>query len=169
MKLTPLILLFVSLSIQSCAQMQVESPVFNQTIKGLLSGTVNQVDFEMVKTEIESNQVIFLDARERAEYDVSHIPNAIWVGYNDFDIERLKNIDKNKKVIVYCSVGYRSEKVGEKLQDMGYSNIFNFYGGIFEWVNQNGQLINSEGETHEIHGYDAKWALFLQRGEVVID
>ena len=57
------------------------------------------------------DNVTFFDAREPREYDVSHIENALLVGYNHFDINTVKNIPKDKKIIVYCSMGYRSEKI----------------------------------------------------------
>ncbi|NND88562.1 MAG: rhodanese-like domain-containing protein, partial [Flavobacteriaceae bacterium] len=52
-------------------------------------------------------EVIFLDAREIAEFEISHIPNAQWVGYNDFSETELTSIlqDKDQAIIIYCSIG----------------------------------------------------------------
>lgn len=59
--------------------------------------------------------VILLDAREFEEYHISHIKNAIPVGFNNFDIKEtsLHLKDKHQPIVVYCSVGIRSEKIGK--------------------------------------------------------
>lgn len=70
-------------------------------------------------------------------------------------------------VIVYCSVGYRSERIGEKLQDAGFINVQNLYGGIFKWVNEGMPVYNSIGPTKQVHGYSRSWGVWLQKGEKV--
>ncbi len=110
---------------------------------------------------------VFLDSRALEEYKVSHINNAIWVGYDDFDLKRVSVVDKDAKIIVYCSVGYRSEKVTEKLLEAGYTQVFNMYGGVFEWVNSNHSVFNAEGKTKKIHGYSKTWGVWIKEGEVV--
>jgi len=120
-------------------------------------------------TNVE-NDLVILDAREPSEYNVSHISSAINVGYYEFDVSALKAIDRSSKLIVYCSVGYRSEKVAEKLKLAGFSNIFNLYGGIFEWVNEGYPTVNSRNiKTKQIHGYSPEWGLWIKKGEVVYD
>ena len=81
------------------------------------------------------NEAILLDTRERSEYEVSHIQNAIHVGYDNFDIDSAtKDIaDKSSKIVVYCSLGVRSEDIAEQLKKAGYIYVYNVYGGIFEW------------------------------------
>jgi len=115
-----------------------------------------------------TSTVIVLDARERSEYDVSHLPHARWVGYDDFDLQRVANISKTDTIIVYCSIGYRSERVGEKLKKAGYSNVYNLYGGIFQWKNTNGVVLNPHNDTTQrVHCYSKSWSRFLQKGDKV--
>ncbi|MFZ1571668.1 MAG: rhodanese-like domain-containing protein, partial [Candidatus Kapaibacterium sp.] len=121
-------------------------------LKSLLSHTVREVTVSQLE---KSNDVILLDSREKKEYDVSHLKNSIWVGYSDFNLERLKGIDKSSKIVVYCSVGYRSEKISEKLLSNNYTNVSNLYGGIFEWVNNNSPIYDLNNKsTKKIHAYD---------------
>lgn len=136
-------------------------------LRSLLSHTVTEVDVEEV--EAIDHKVYFLDSREKNEFNVSHIKDAIWVGYDDFDIERVKNIPKDEPIVVYCSVGYRSEKVSEKLIAAGYTNVSNLYGGIFEWVNQEQPVFNESGETQNVHPYDFKWGVWLKKGNKVME
>ena len=109
------------------------------------------------------NNIVYLDAREKAEYDVSHIKGALFVGYNDFDVSKLPNLKAFKTIVVYCSVGYRSEKVAEKLIEQGYAQTKNLYGGIFDWVNKNHPVYDNSGQpTEKIHPYNKLWSKWLE-------
>jgi rhodanese-related sulfurtransferase len=146
------------------AQAQTQSGAFNLTLKTLLSHTVNEVT---VPDAVKSN-ALFIDARERNEYDVSHIKNAVFVGYENFSYDSLASINKNQKIIVYCSVGYRSENISEKLVDAGFTDVSNLLGGIFEWVNQGNAVIDNNGDaTLNVHAYSKTWGVWLSKGNKV--
>lgn len=163
-----LTIFLVTLVLNSCAQMKVESPAFDSVIKPIVPTQVELVSVKGVTDSLNKDQVVFLDAREKSEFEVSHIKDAIWIGYNDFSIERLNGIDRSKTIVVYCSVGYRSGKVGEQIIAQGYDNVLNLYGGIFEWTNEGNEVVNKDGLTNEVHGYDAKWGVFLKNAKVVL-
>ena len=149
------------------ASAQVESSAYNLTLKTLLSHSVPEVTVSQVKT---MNDVLLLDAREWKEYQVSHLKNAKFVGYDEFDLDKLKLINKNKKIVLYCSVGYRSEKIADKLKQAGYTNVSNLYGGIFEWVNQGNVVVDEKGTaTKNIHAYNKTWGVWLNKGVKVYD
>ena len=115
---------------------------------------------------------ILLDAREATEYDVSHLKDAIAVGFKDFEISKVSrlNIEKNKMIVVYCSVGVRSEIIGKKLLSEGYTAVFNLYGGIFEWVNKGGKIFNNLKEsTSKVHVYSKPWDTYLLKGTKVYE
>ncbi len=122
-------------------------------------------------TELQNfqNQII-LDAREWEEYEVSHLKNAVWVGYDDFKLADVENKypNKNANIVVYCSIGVRSENIGEELLESGYSNTKNLYGGIFEWTNQGYPVYNTKGEkTKKVHAYGKLWGKYLTKAEKV--
>ncbi len=148
------------------AQRMVESGTYNTMLKALLSHSVTEVS---AKKAHELKNATFLDAREKAEYDVSHIKGATWVGYDNFDMTRVTNIAKNKKIIVYCSVGKRSENIAEKLKNAGYEDVANMYGGIFEWVNNGYDVYDSSGKTNKVHAYSRTWGIWLNKGEKVYE
>ncbi|UAM97013.1 rhodanese-like domain-containing protein [Polaribacter litorisediminis] len=120
---------------------------------------------------LPKTKAILLDARQEKEYNVSHLQNAIRVGYDDFKIkETLKKLPKNKdtKIVVYCSLGIRSETVAYKLIQKGYTNVYNLYGGIFEWKNANFQVKDTLGNTTEkVHTFNKNWSKWLKKGEKV--
>lgn len=146
---------------------QVQSNAYNLTLKTLLSHSVPEVSVAQVKV---MPGVLFLDAREWNEYKVSHILNARFVGYDQFDIAKLQAINKKQKIVVYCSVGYRSEKISEKLKEAGFMDVSNLYGGIFEWVNQGNAVVDEKGTvTENIHAYSKTWGVWLNKGVKVYD
>jgi rhodanese-related sulfurtransferase len=151
--------------IQSSAQVQ--SSTYDFTLKNLLSHTVPEVSVAQLRM---MKDVLLLDAREWNEYQVSHIEQAKYVGYNQFEIRSLKSLDKKQKIVVYCSVGYRSEKISEKLKQAGFADVSNLYGGIFEWVNQGNQVVDQNGnKTENIHAYSMTWGIWLNKGVKVYD
>lgn len=113
------------------------------------------------------DSIVYLDTREKEEFNVSHLKNAIWVGYSNFDEEKvLQQIpDKSQPILVYCSIGVRSEKIGEQLKKLGYSKILNLYGGIFEWKNQGGDVFNNNNiATDSVHAFSKHWGKLLNKG-----
>ena len=128
----------------------VSSSVFSQeTIKEVLKKYNNEsIPYIGVKRTsiLKPEKVYILDARESREYKVSHIKNAIHVGYDKFDLEATKKklTNKNAVIIVYCTLGVRSEDIAEKLKAAGYPNVFNLFGGIVEWKNEGKPVFNSK-------------------------
>jgi len=111
-----------------------------------------------------------LDTRTKAEYDISHIPKAIWVGEPPLDSSRLAGIDLGLPTLFYCSIGYRSEEATRYVRDKGVDSVFNLYGGIFEWSNQGHPLQKDGGYvTDTLHGYSPIWGNWVERGTVVYE
>lgn len=119
------------------------------------------------------NNVIVLDAREIKEYKVSHLKNAICVGYDNFDVNKTTTYlpnDKSAKIVVYCSLGIRSEIIANKLIKKGFTNVYNLYGGIFEWKNNNFQVVDTLGNnTEKVHTFNKNWSRWLKKGNKVYD
>jgi hypothetical protein len=76
--------------------------------------------------------------------------------------------DKSIPLVVYCSVGVLSEDIGEKLEALGYTNVKNLYGGIFEWKNKGYPVIDNNGkDTRKVHAYNKRWGQLLTNAEKV--
>ncbi|MGM0392622.1 MAG: rhodanese-like domain-containing protein [Bacteroidota bacterium] len=128
------------------------------------------ISVEELKMLQQDTNLVLLDAREPEEFEVSHIKGAVFSGYSNFSAEMIsKSIkDKSAPIVVYCSLGIRSEKISEKLKAEGYSNIRNLYGGIFEWKNKGFEVFDSEGqETDKVHAYSKSWSKWLTNGEKI--
>lgn len=159
-----ILLLFVFLSSLGFAQNSIPKVLEKLNSKSVPYINVNELQ--------EKDNLILLDAREIKEFNVSHIENAINVRFDHFDSKKVTDLlkDKNATIVVYCSIGVRSEKIGERLLKLGYKNVFNLYGGIFEWKHQGGKVVNNQNvETDEIHTFNKEWSVYLTKGKKVYE
>lgn len=137
-----------------------DASAFNDEIEQYLSHTVSLISVFDLRNN--KKEYVILDTREAEEFNTSHIPNAINVGYDHFDIKSIEKIGKDKMIVLYCSIGYRSEKVGEKLKKAGYKNVFNLYGSIFQWANEGFPIVDSKGSvTTKLHTYNRSWSKWV--------
>ncbi len=142
------------------------------SIDSLLSKYNNEsIPYISAKEVYHSNEkIILLDAREFDEYNVSHIKDAIYIGYDHFNIKNIErhSLKKDQKIVIYCSLGVRSEDIGEKFKKAGFKKIFNLHGGIFDWKNNNLPVVNAKNETtNDVHVYSKDWAKWLINGTKV--
>jgi len=129
--------------------------------------SVPYISVEELKMRQTNEEVLLLDTREQNEFDVSHIPSAIFVGYSGFSSEKITEEiqDKDATIVVYCSLGIRSEVIGEKLKKAGFTKVYNLYGGIFEWKNRDYAVVDaSEEETENVHICSKAWGKWLEKG-----
>jgi rhodanese-related sulfurtransferase len=158
---TFIIFLFFALLSQS---LMAQSMAYKTLLKG-----VYDKDFPLVHLEQEEilQNAVLLDTREKEEYEVSHLDGARWVGYDDFSFERVKDIPKDQTIIVYCSIGARSQDIGKKLKAEGFKEVYNLYGGIFHWVNEEKPVFSDKLPTKKIHVYSKTWGIWVNKGEKV--
>lgn len=148
------------------------SAISQNTLDSLLkkynSGDVPYISVEELKMDQLKGEVVILDAREEEEFLVSHLQNSIYVGYEDFDISRVNSVPKDKRIVVYCSLGIRSEDIAKKLQKAGYRKVENLYGGIFEWKNNGFPVFDlNDNPTEKVHAFSEKWGKWLKNAEKV--
>lgn len=85
----------------------------------------------------ENPQII--DVRTQDEFESQHIENARNINWNggSFADRAVVAYDKSKPVFVYCLSGGRSKKAAAKLNELGFTTVYELEGGITKW--------NSEG------------------------
>lgn len=144
---------------------------FDAKLSSLLEGSVPFIYTDELSEKLNNGEKLtILDTRQPQEYRVSHLNGAIFVDYDHFSDEMVEDIDKEVPVVVYCSVGYRSEKIGEKLQKLGFKNVYNLYGGIFDWKNKGNMVVNQQGvATDSVHTYNENWSKWLKKGVKVYE
>lgn len=78
-----------------------------------------------------SQGAILVDVRSNQEYREGHLQGAINIP--DFEIANRiqKEIPKkNQLIVVYCQYGGRSKDASMMMKKMGYTNVYNLYGGL---------------------------------------
>jgi rhodanese-related sulfurtransferase len=95
-----------------------------------------------------SGRALFVDARDKWDFAEGHIKDAVNIPEYSFDKSNpvLKTIPKDKTIITYCGGDdcEMSEKLAEYFSELGYKNVFIFFGGWNEW-----QAANYPTETGE--------------------
>jgi rhodanese-related sulfurtransferase len=138
----------------------------NPKIKEVLE---KHADNEVAKISVEElstnySDYLILDTRSKAEFEVSHLPKAIWVG-STFQKSDLDSLSLGKPVVVYCSIGVRSSKYANKLQKAIENPVYNLMGSIFHWKDSGNQVVNRHGKsTDSIHVFSKKWGEYLKSG-----
>lgn len=158
-----LVILFIFLVLNVFAQKTIP-----EVLKKFNKNSVPYISASELKLK---KNILILDTREINEFEVSHLKNANFVGFNTFDSKKIMQNYKNQNdtIVVYCSIGIRSEKIGEKLLKLGYKNVYNLYGGIFEWKNQGEQVVDStQKPTENVHAFSKEWSKYLLKGNKII-
>jgi len=161
----------VFLALSSCAQVpeqrpRLQNPDFDRELTRLLNFSVPLLGVDSLYRHLQDYTL--LDARTREEYEISHIPGSEFLGYPEADPEALKNLPKDQPLVLYCSVGYRSERMAERLRKQGFSKVYNLYGSIFEWANRGYPLENAQGvRTDSLHTYNRQWSRWVENPRVV--
>lgn len=144
--------------------------LYKQLLRTLYRRTVPTVAPAALAQEmVEPTAPLLLDVRTPAEFRVSHLQGARFVNYDSLGAEQFADVPRTRPVVVYCSVGVRSERLGEHLHALGFQQVRNLYGGLFEWVNEGYPVYNAAGLTANVHPYSAVWSPWLKRGKKVYE
>ncbi len=153
-----LILLFLS-SLNALGQQEMST-----LLKKYNKQTVPYITVSELKDNLDD--YLILDTRRKEEYEVSHLPGAIWVSekLNETNYAFAK-AKKDKPIVVYCTVGVRSEDFGEALQKRGFTQVHNLHGSILSWKNAGLTVENHKGQqTDSVHVYSKEWGHYLKNG-----
>jgi molybdopterin/thiamine biosynthesis adenylyltransferase/rhodanese-related sulfurtransferase len=82
----------------------------------------------------DADPPVFLDVREREEWDEGHIPAAVHLprGWLESRIEQTVP-DRTRQIVAYCASGNRSTFAARTLEELGYENVVSLAGGINDW------------------------------------
>lgn len=121
MKFRSLIFLVLSLTILSCNGQSVTN-----------AKVIEAKDFFEKINAAQNLQL--LDVRTPEEFAAEHIDNAKnvnWLG--DTFILDAEKFDKTKPLFIYCKSGSRSKLAGKKLEELGFTTIYELEGGFLKW------------------------------------
>jgi sulfur-carrier protein adenylyltransferase/sulfurtransferase len=77
---------------------------------------------------------LFLDVREREEWEEGHIPGAVHIPRGSLE-SRIESSapDRGRTIVVYCASGSRSAFAAKTLEELGYADVRSLAGGFVDW------------------------------------
>jgi len=161
---------------------------YDEYLASLYRDTVPVIEPEEAGVRIASeSDTVVLDVRSDPERSVSFIAGSEFFNFEDFDLELFLSLSRDTPVILYCAVGYRSERIGEKFISAGFTDVVHVYGGIIEWRNRGlplepgsasdgGEGNGTGSDTGDatdpdppVHGREPKWGRWVDDGNVTYD
>ena len=78
---------------------------------------------------------VLLDVRSRAEFEMGHLPGALWMPAKRADeyVGELRAIEG--PIVVYCLSGHRSDSVVQQLRAAGFEEVYDL-ASIMRWPSQ---------------------------------
>ena len=113
--------------------------------------------------------LLLFDVREPEEYEVSHLPGAQPVPSRDEALRALQNVSPNQRIVLYCSVGYRSSDLAGFLMKRGFTKVYNLEGSIFAWANEERPVYRGKKRVRVVHPYDNNWGRLLKKSLRLVD
>lgn len=102
-----------------------------------------------------------IDARTLEEYKISHLLEARLAPSDIYELSNWINLKSSDFIVTYCSVGYRSAVLAQQLQTMGYTEVYNLDGSIFEWVNEGKPVYKDKQVVNQVHPFNQIWRFLL--------
>lgn len=125
-------------------------------------------DLATALASADSASYLLFDVREPAEFERSHVRDARHLAPDtkpDVFEKGLGDKVKGKHLIFYCSVGYRSSVMADRVRDSamksGAVSVANLRGGLFRWYNEGRVVHDATDTTDAIHPYDRVWGAFV--------
>ena len=97
---------------------------------------------------LKSENSQLLDVRKATEFKSGHLKNALqadWTNKEQF-FERIKYVDKDRPVYIYCLVGGRSSAAAAWMRENGFKMVVELNGGIIAWKNAGKPVEGSSNE-----------------------
>ncbi len=94
-----------------------------------------KINMQTAKSMLDVDpSIIVLDVRTQEEYERGHIPGSIPISYEEVPIKVPRLIrNRDAKIFISCSSGFRSKIASISLIKLGYTNVFDI-GAITGWV-----------------------------------
>lgn len=108
----------------------------------------------------DRQQPVLLDVRAPAEFAVSHLRSSQNVSPT-LQARELR-LAKDQPIVAYCSVGYRSSALVERLRKAGFTRVYNLRGSLFAWANEGRPLWCGSKEAQTVHPFNGTWGKLLQ-------
>lgn len=98
------------------------------------SRAMGQISQEEFQERLKAGWKV-IDVRTPEEYSAGHIEEAMLIDYYKPDFkDKIGELDKSGKYLLYCRTGVRSSKARGIMESMGFENVSDLAGGYAGWV-----------------------------------
>jgi rhodanese-related sulfurtransferase len=106
---------------------------------------------EAFEKGIQAEKAQVLDVRKATEFKTGHLKNALQADWTDKQqfFERIKYVDKDRPVYIYCLAGGRSAAAAAWMRENGFSKVVELSGGINAWKNA-GKPVEGSGDQKQM-------------------
>ncbi len=95
---------------------------------------------ELRELQSQNTEFTLVDVREQNEWNLGHIPGAVYIGRGVLESNVEQQIPREAQVVLYCQSGNRSALAGSTMQQLGYTNVTSLAGGWRDWVGSGGEV-----------------------------
>lgn len=90
---------------------------------------------QLVELKSNDNNILLIDCRTVEEINQFSLDYDLHLDLTDNNIvNKINNLDKDSKYIIYCHSGVRSQYLCNYLSQIGFRNLYNLDGGIIAFV-----------------------------------
>ena len=129
--------------------------------------TVARVSTDTLQSWLDESpqrkSLLLFDVREPEEYAVSHLQGARPAPSKDEALKALQGTPSDQRIVLYCSVGYRSSELAQFLMKKGFTEVYNLEGSIFAWANEGRPVYRGNELVKVVHPYDRIWGRLLKK------
>lgn len=139
------ILILAAIALTSCASYATEPMTVEDVVADAREGIAYVDNDYIAARQAENPDLLLIDVRTKAEFDLGHIPGATWIprGRSEFDIAKTVR-DADSEIILYCKTGSRAALVKKALDRQGYQNV-SVHEGFEVWADAGRPIENELG------------------------
>ena len=120
------------------------------------------ISADSLAARLDAAPPLLLDVRTPGEFAVSHLAGAHHVHPGaDALPPWLDALDRATPIVAYCSVGWRSAALAQRLRAAGFTDVSNLGGSIFRWANDGRPVVRGDSVVREVHPFDRRWGRLL--------
>jgi len=120
--------------------------------ENIINGMVKIMHWNDIHS-LDLAKTILLDVRTKEEYKAGYIKHAINIPVDELR-NRLSELTKDKKIVVYCAAGQRAYVAARILMQSGFSDVHNLSGGYMTYEHTAKKQSNEDIFAHDIVGKD---------------
>ena len=120
----------------SCGSAKDSINIIGMIAENLFNGDVEFIDVEDLRQIINDENLDkdyqILDVRNPKEFKAGHIEGTLLIPLNQLR-DNIEEVDRNKKIIVYCRTGYRAYVAYRLLKNNGFKYVKCLNGSYLSW------------------------------------